>query len=237
MKIFGMIWVCLFGFGCAHSVYIPNTPHQVPVVAKKRWGGQIGMDLSSAASVPLFTDTISNPPVRAQGEVGAVGGAGSSIVAALGIFEPVDIYLTHGLGIRWQFLGIEDQQPWKATVFVGNMGSRTSESGSQSGTVEHKASTRVTGTEYGASVGYQRNESLLFYSTLARRQGQGATEIKQPNAIHQFEDDFSLTTLVFGLQFGQPWYFNAEIGGSSINWKNAPSGDVFASSLGFGYRW
>lgn len=237
MKIILCVSLAFISFGCAHSAYIPNTPHQAPVVAKKRWGGQIGFDYSSAAEVPLFADTTSNPPVKAQGNIGSIGGAGSSIVAALGIFEPVDIYLTHGFGLRWQFLGVDDGSDWKATVFAGGMNGRSSETSSQAGGQTYKTTTRLSGSEFGASVGYQSNEDLLLYSTLFQRRGKGQTEIVQPGITFAYDNDFQLTGLVFGLQFGQDWYFTAEVGSSAVGWGGGPSGDAFASTIGFGYKW
>lgn len=232
-----LVFIALVGIGCAHSAYVPNTPHQVPLVAKKRWGGQVGFEFATAADVPLFADTSANPPVRSQGAVGSVYGAGSSLVAALGIFESIDIYLTHGLGLRWQFLGLEDANPWKATFFAGSIGGRNSESSTTAGGQTYKSSTRISGAEYGGSIGYQRTADLIFYSTLAQRQGRGETKIVQPANTFNYEDSFRLVSWVLGVQFGQSWYINAEIGASAVDWESAPKGDAYASAFGFGYKW
>lgn len=237
MKRLALVVVSLIGFGCSHSAYIPNTPHQAPVVAQKRWGGQVGLDFSTAADVPLFSDTTSNPPVRSNGAVGSIYGAGTSLVAALGIFESIDIYLTHGFGARWQFWGIGETSPWKATIFAGSVSGRSNETSSSAGGQTYKSKTTLSGSEFGASVGYKATPDLLLYSTYAQRRGSGKTEITQPANTFNYDDSFQLDMLVFGLQFGRPWYLTLEVGSSTVDWTNAPKGDAYASTIGFGYAW
>jgi hypothetical protein len=225
---------------CAHSIYLPNTPHQIPVVAGKRWGGKVGFDFSTAAQVPLFSDVNVAPPTRvSNGTIGSVSGAGSALVAALGLFEPIDFYLSGGLGLRFQFLGLAPEEKWKASVFAGSIGGRETElSTNQGPSNQVSAKTQTSGWEYGASLGYLANDELLLYSTYLHRGGKGVTTITQPNnVVFEYNDRFSLQTLVFGLNFGQEWYFNFEFGSSSVNWDNSTSGRAFASNIGFGYQW
>lgn len=225
---------------CAHSIYIPNTPHQIPVVAGKRWGGKVGFDFSSAAEVPLFTDVNIAPPTRVtNGTVGSVSGAGSALVAALGLFESVDIYSSNGFGLRFQFLGLTPEEKWKATLLAGaNAGREKESSVSQGASNLVSTETQTSGSEYGASLGYLANDDLLLYSTYIYRGGKGVTTIMQPNnVVFEYNDLFSLRALIFGLNFGKEWYFNFELGSSTVTWDNSTSGTAFASNIGFGYQW
>lgn len=240
LLLVSLLGLALIDIGCAHSAYVPNTPHQIPVVSGRQWGGKVGFDFSTAADVPIFSDLGANPPTRAKGyEVGSMMGAGSSLVLGLGIFESVDLYYTTGFGGRWQFYGKDPAEPWKATLFLGTMGGRSngSTTGTEGSSDYRKAETKLRGVEYGTSVGYQQDANILWYGTVAYRDGRGETSIVNSYGTFSSSDKFSLLSLVAGVNFGTTWYFNAEVGTSAVDWENATSGPAFASSIGFGYNW
>lgn len=210
------------------------------MVAGKLWGGRAGLDFSTAAEVELFSDISTTPPARANLSIpGYLYGAGSSPVLGLGIWDSIDLYFTTGLGLRWQVAGLERHQPWKATIFGGNIMERTVETsvGVDNVINPSSADTTIGGYEFGGSFGYQRNDELLFYTSIVRRWGPGRTVVTQGTGRFIYDESYTMSSIVFGAHYGTTWYFNFEFGTSNIAWRGGPLGTAVASNLGFGYIW
>ncbi len=232
--------ICLIS--CSHSVILPGSFRQSPIVGGKLWSGHINTGFQSTVELQIFDDIKTNPPLRSSpadsGFIEALVPILPFLDVNLGILSAVDIYYTSALGARWMFYGEPTAEAWKATVFAGSIinNSKTKE---DDGTSE--AETKIGGIEYGFSVGRQVSQKTLIYFTFGNQVADAKTTVKQPTQTFKYDDKFEHTILTLGLHVGETFFFNGEVSHSQTLWKTDDVGNDKSTSTTYlaslGYMW
>lgn len=156
-----------FFTACSHTVDFRTAHFQKPTVNEKQWGGTVAVSMSPPTQVEIISNRTSNPPGRVVtiNEDIDVGSllllddinieAGIAVVHSLELYYQADV-----AGLKWQFLNPGGaKNTWVASIFAG-YGTWSSTSGGSS----DEAVSDVKTTQYGTSIGYQFDKTVVYVS-------------------------------------------------------------------------
>lgn len=238
--------------GCSSVARLPSTTGQAPIGGGGFLSGRVGLDLANAIPVKTVDDITTNPPTRTTIGVGhddlfddvffTNTFAGTGFDAGLGLLKRLDVYYTRNPGLRFLAIGDPEGEGWKTSVFVGYFSTDQDETFNIS-----NVKTKLTGLEYGVSIGKQFKKSALAYLTLASRGGDAEITIVQTGiGQFQYDDEYDHYIASLGIILGDKVYFKAEVSGNYIDWQGtnpntlqeiSDSGFEFGGTLGAGFAW
>lgn len=236
-------FVFLFLSACNHTVILPGSMQQRPIVGGKWLGGDINVSLERTVEVEIFDDITTNPPQRNTG-------ASLSIVewalpvlpslgANLGLTETVDVYATGSYGFKWMFWGDPKANGWKATTFLGLVNSKQETVENSTGPTD--ASTDMEGYEFGFSVGHAFSNANLLYVTIGQQRADAETTIRQTAQQFEYDDKFEHTIATLGWVLGEKLYFNVEVSSVQTKWMFDEGGSNTTNNgsflIGAGGKW
>jgi hypothetical protein len=236
-----VLFLSLFFLGCSHSVILPGSFQQRPEVGGRLLGGSASLGLQRTNEIEIFDDITTNPPTRfTTNGVGLVEVFLPIIPSSslnLGLTSFMDLYYTSAVGARFQVLGLSGQPGWKSTIFAGGLVN----SGSDTTNGTTTANTKITGTEYGFSIGYGFSKSDLIYITAGMQDGDAKTEIIQTAQTFNYDDNFEHSILTLGATLGENFFINTEISVTKTKWETLANGSETTDKTGglvsLGFRW
>lgn len=227
----------LVGCSTPHDFFLSSTTGQIPEVSGRLWGGSAGLNFANAASVEVVRDFTTTPPSTDNATISGMPFAGLQLPLSLGVSQSLEVYLTDGLGLRWQYLGKAREIGMKGTLFAGGFSPTFTSEATNNGS-NFKAESTSRGGEIGTSFGYTPNLGNTLYVTVADRFGKADTTVTKdfvPQA--QYDDKFNEVLITAGARTGNEWYFQYEISLACVHWDRLTDACVGGTNLGFGYQW
>ena len=243
MKPFLFLIIAMSLIGCSHSVFLPGSYRQKPKTAEKQWGGEVNFGLQQTVQVEVFNDITVDPPTRTDGVNLSLLEIALPVLpffdVNLGVFKDLDVYWTSGLGLRYQWLGDAKSTGWNSTFFAG-AAAQSSGTGSDEQDTS-KADTKLSGLEYGVSVGYYWTATNGLYLSIGTTDGKAKTDITQPTKTFDYDDKYEHSIFSIGGTYGEKWYLWLEASSTTTKWKFDEGGsntqDNSSFLIGTGYRW
>jgi hypothetical protein len=251
LKFIFLVLMSVYLTSCSTIVYMPITTHQTPEVSGELWNGEVGLNFATTVGVEVVNNNDTNPPTRNEIEIGVEGLFGNGLLTgtvfdfSLGLWSKIDFYINRYVGAKFQFLGEPRKAGWVGSAFLGGAtGSAASTSTSSDDTSDAVVS--VNGNEGGVSIGFRKDEGLMYYGTLAHRIGTADIVVDQTAEDFEYEDNYTQSFATIGVLVGAAFYGKFEASYTTITWKGesdnlgktiSDTGAGGGVSLGFGYRW
>lgn len=236
----------LFCLSCAHTVDFRTNTFFSPIAGDHSWSGNFSVVANAETKVTLINDVTTNPPTRNTininsdydlSDLSFIGSIGFD--ANLTLLPQLNAFISNDInGLRWQFWGNGAKHlGWVAALQAGIGGKTQAQEQASQNTVT-KASSEVTTSNQGLSLGYQFPD-VVVYLSYVKNEHKTATTVRNSfgsfgpyadKGIHQITS-LGLSSVGTGVHFG------IEYSLLHINWNHSETVKQHSTGFKLGYAW
>lgn len=244
-KIFALplLFVLALCTSCSHTVDFPTGHFAVPYVSENRFGGSFSGSSAQSTAITFIEDYETTPPTRGTVQINKdvdfadfllVDDIGVEIDLSLGTL-PVEYFKAGGVsGLRWQVIGHGSGKDHLVASIQAGVGSFSSSSSKSTASVSSKVNTN----QMGASVGYKKEDMIIYVSHLKNDHKVDTTVVNASTTYDGYQDTGVHTTTAIGLStYAKGFLMSLEYNNTNIEWNSSVTDTQGNWGFRLGYSW